>query len=139
MALVRDGASLDARYAEPSVDLATLLASLAEAIPADPSAQQAAARWPLLAWDADERVLTVNTRAVLARFWRTAGWRRLLDERDGFVRDAPVPRSGARAHVGGRVVPGTEAGLNQGVDALVRALDDAIDGLTAGGWAPATH
>jgi hypothetical protein len=139
MALVRDGASLDARYAEPSIDLATLLASLAEAVPADPSARQPAARWPLLAWDAGERVLTVNTRAALTRFWATGGWRRLLDEREGFVRDAPVPRSGARAHVGGRLVPGTEAPLRQGVDALVRALDAAIDELAAGGWEPAAH
>jgi hypothetical protein len=75
---VRDGASLDARYAEPSVDLATLVAGLVEAIPVAPSADRPPARWPLLTWGAGGRVLEVNTRAVLTRFWQTASWRQLL-------------------------------------------------------------
>src|SRR6266542_130728 len=128
MVLVREGASLDARYTEPAIDLATLVTSLGASIrPTSDLATSGSMRAPLLAWDPAERVLRINTWAVLSRFWKQPGWRSLLDEQKGFVRDAPVPRSRLRAHVGGRIVPETESALRRGLEHLIEEIDSAID------------
>jgi hypothetical protein len=61
-----------------------------------------------------------------------------IREQDGFLRDCAVPRSASRAHVGGRVVPGTESSLRQAMDGLVKAIDREIDQLIATGWNPSS-
>src|SRR3954451_1793151 len=128
MALVREGASLDARYSEPSIDLATLAETLSASVaPTKDAGAPPTLRAPLLSWDAADRVLRVNTWAVLSRFWKQPGWKSLLDEQKGFVRDAPVPRSRLRAHVGGRIVPDTESALRRGMDHLIEEVDRSID------------
>ena len=135
MTLAREGASLDARYSEPSVDLATLVDSLgASIVPTSDPAGSPTMRAPLLTWDAGDRVLRINTWAVLSRFWKQPGWKALLDEQKGFVRDAPVPRSRLRAHVGGRIVPHTESELRLGMAQLIAEIDAAIDNLVLHGW-----
>src|SRR5690242_13007270 len=121
MSISRDGASLDAHFAEPAIDLATLIEGLAEAVatPTDPTTPPTAEHWPLLTWDAQEQVLSLNTRAVLARFWQTRAFKQLGS---GFLRNASVPKSRARAHLGGQIVHGTEGRLRAATDKLAQAL-----------------
>lgn len=140
MTHLSDGARLEVRYPEPALDLATLADCLADAVPvpADGSGAQPRQRWSLLRWDAERGVLGINTRAVLQRLTTTPGFRSLKPTDDsGFLRDAPVPRSRARAHLGGRILEGSGGRLRQGLDRLVAHLDAALDDLQASGFDPA--
>src|SRR5262249_39216508 len=62
------------------------------------------------------------------------GWKALLNEEKGFVRDAPVPRSRGRAHVGGKIVPDTESQLRRGIQRLITEIDAIIGQLVAEGF-----
>lgn len=131
MSMTRDGASLDAHFAEPAIDLATLIEGLAEAVsPPDIATRYPAERWPIISWDTRERALGLNTRGVLARFWHTRPVRQLGSR---FLRDAPIPKSRARAHLGGQIVPGTEGRLRIATNRLVRVLDAEIDAAVTRG------
>ncbi|HEV2122624.1 MAG TPA: hypothetical protein VGW38_07605, partial [Chloroflexota bacterium] len=135
MTYTADGASLEVRFVEPSVDLATLATCLAEAVPGhavqtDRQEQPAAL---LLNWDPVERVLSIDTRVVLARMTRTRGFRTLST---GFCRDTTVPRSKARAHLGGHIVDGTDGVLRQALDCLTANVESALDSLIAAGLDP---
>src|SRR5260370_18937757 len=90
-------ASLEVRLAEPSVDLATLVECLADAVslPAAPGTVRPHQRWPLFAWNESPSgaVLTIDTRAVLSRLTTspTAFHRLNPSSAPGFLAVAPCP------------------------------------------------
>jgi hypothetical protein len=127
------GASLEVRRVEPSVDLATLIECLADAVPlpAAPSAVLPHQRWPLFAWTASPSsgVLAVDTRAVLSRLTTSPNaFQRLKPSSGaGFLRDAPVPRRRTQGHIGGRIAEGTGGQVRRAVDRIVDLIDTELD------------
>jgi hypothetical protein len=141
MADAWEGASLEVRYVEPSLDLASLVACLSDAVPATPAPGVGAAHrdareraQPLLAWQPATGVLAINTGGVLARLATSRG--ALGSSHGGFVRDAPVPRVNARAYLGGRIVEGTGGKLQQALDTLVDRIEAEIDAVVGAGLDP---
>lgn len=65
------GASLEVRRSEPSVDLATLVECLADAVPlpGNPGSLKPHQRWPLFTWKPTSTggALEIDTRAVISR------------------------------------------------------------------------
>lgn len=127
------GASLEVRLTEPSVDLATLVECLADAVapPAAPNAVRPHQRWPLFAWSASTcgGVLAIDTRAVLSRLTTSpSAFQRLKPGSGaGFLRDAPVPRRRTNGHLGGRIAEGTGGQLRRAVDRLIGLIDAELD------------
>src|SRR5919205_400814 len=141
-----EGASLEVRYVEPSLDLANLVACLADAVPVRPATAIARAgdrdagdrSRPLLEWRPEVGTLAINTGAVLSRLPAGRRYRALQPGYDGgFVRDAPVPRTNARAYLGGRIVEGSGGALQQAVEALVAGVEAEIDAAITSGFDPA--
>lgn len=128
------GASLEVRRTEPSVDLATLVECLADAVPLPASGSNLLARQQrsLFIWQASPTgaILSIDTRAVLSRLTTTSAFRRLKPGSDtGFLRDAPTPRRRAAAHMGGRIVEGTGGQLHAHVTRLVSLVDAELERL----------
>src|SRR5687768_4447749 len=126
MAAAPEGASLEVRFVEPSLDVASLVACLSDAVPALPSAVDVATHHgaqercrTMMAWEPETGVLAIDTGAVLSRLATTKDYRALQPGHTrGFVRDAPVPRTSARAYLGGRIVEGSGGRLQQALDRL---------------------
>ncbi len=129
MAASTAGALLTAEVPEPSVDLATLVEFLAESLA--PMGAAGPDSWPLLSWSPGERTLGINTFGVLWRLRRPDQARKVLSQ--GFIANAPVPRSSQRAHLGGRLAPQSEGRLRAAVEKLVRGVDGEIARIEAAG------
>lgn len=127
------GASLETRAPEPAVDLASLIEFLAPAVGARPN-ERAPFNWPMLSWSAEERVLGINTLAPLWRFRNDERARKVLGQH--FIANAPIPKSAARAHLGGRITPDSEGRLRTAMERLTRAIDAEIDAAGAAGFDP---
>jgi hypothetical protein len=144
MAAVPEGASLEVRYVEPSLDLATLAACLADAVPPPPHAPPQSARSPardrarsLIEWQPEAGTLVVDTGAALSRLAGTRDYRTLQPGPDGgFIRDAPVPRAKTRAYVGGRIVEGSGGRLQQSLEQMVSRIDAELDRAAEAGCDP---
>src|SRR5437660_10811759 len=107
MAASNAGALLTAQVPEPSVDLAALIEFLADSVA--PTGAAGPDGWPLLSWSPSDSTLGINTFGVLWRLRRPDHPRRVLSQ--GFISNAPVPKSSQRAHLGGRLAPLSEARL----------------------------
>jgi len=122
------GASLEVRRTEPSVDLATVVECLADAVPlpAEESNLLARQRRQLFSWQAsgNRDVLVIDTRAVISRLTTTRAFNRLKPgTHAGFLRDAPTPRRRVAGRIGGRIVEGTGGQLHKEVARLARLVD----------------
>jgi hypothetical protein len=130
------GASAGVRVPEPAVDLAALVQHLAGAIRplslADP--RHPAADRPFITWDAGERVLTMDTHAVLFRLWARAAARQAMR---AFLVDAEVPKTRARAYLGGVIKPGSELALRDATKNLVDGIDGQVEAAMGAGFDPA--
>lgn len=131
--MTSSGASLETRAPEPAVDLAALIDYLAPAVPLQPG-QNGPNGWHLLQWSPNDRVLGINTLAVLWRFRYDKRARDSLGQH--FVSNASTPRSAARAHLGGRLVPDSEGRLQAAIGRLIAAIDSEIDSAVAAGFDP---
>jgi hypothetical protein len=126
------GASLEVRRTEPSVDLATVVECLADAVllPADETNLLARQRRRLFTWQAlaNSYVLAIDTRAVLSRLTTTSAFNRLKPGTDaGFLRDAPTPRRRVAGHIGGRIVEGTGGQLHKEVARLAGLVNAELE------------
>jgi hypothetical protein len=130
------GASAGVRVPEPAVDLASLVQHLAASIrpssTADP--KYPAMEQPFITWAPDGRVLTLDTHAVLFRLWARPAARQAMR---AFLIDADVPKTRARAHLGGAIKPGTELSLHDATRRLVDAIDEQIEAVMKAGFDPA--
>lgn len=119
----RGGSSVTARDCTPSINLATLIKLLAEAVPA---AQQHPDH-PLIR--ADGGRLFVNTRSALAELHRQPGFSSEFAHGDdkGFVRDLTLPPRDTTARVGGRVLPGSAPSMTKSIEKLHEAVRSALD------------
>lgn len=130
------GAFAGVRVPEPAVDLALLVQHLAESLRpraiADPKYPESVL--PFVTWDPAERALILDTGAVLVRLWTSPAARAALR---GFLIDADVPRTHARAHLGGVIRPRSEAALRDATGRLAAAIDEQIDEAVGAGFDPA--
>jgi Skp family chaperone for outer membrane proteins len=117
---IKVGASVAAQNRTPSLDLATTVTLLAQAIPA--SATEGLSALPFVSLEANK--IRVNTRAVLNRFMHAPGFSSAFDpgEQTGFVRDLVMPPNGMTAKVGGRLVSGTQSALSAQLEKLRAAV-----------------
>lgn len=121
---IKVGASVAAQNRTPSLDLATTVALLAQAIPV--STTEGLSALPLFSLEANK--IRVNTRAVLNRFMHAPGFSSAFDPGDqtGFVRDLVMPPNGMTAKVGGRLVSGTQSALSGQLEKLQAAVSATL-------------
>lgn len=131
VSVVNRGASIEATTAQPSIDLASLLQCLAEAI-TPLAAGKPEHSLPLLELDTHTQTLRVLTLGVLARLLAGGGRSRLTPGRGrGFFRAVSAPRGPARGWLGGRLVSGSDRALADRLGQLVAAIDADIDRVCA--------
>jgi hypothetical protein len=134
------GAEIRARSNRPSIDLATLVELVAQAIPTsnntgkpdnpDPGNRQA------LLFDAKKKRLKLCTSAVLLRLFKQQNFLEAFDPREGgFIQDLQMPGYGFCSRIGGYLTEGNAARLPAAVDRLISALDRAIDAALPEGTA----
>lgn len=127
------GAEIQARSSKPSVDLATLIELVAEAIPTstntgEPEEPNPSSRQVFL-FDPQQKRLRLCTSAVLRRLFKQPNFLKTFDPNkgSGFIQDLQMPGFGDRSRIGGHLTQGNAARLPVAVDRLVSALDRAID------------
>jgi len=127
---IKVGASVAAQNRTPSLDLATTVTLLTQAIPA--STAEGLSALPLVTLEANK--LRVNTRAVLNRFMHAPGFSSAFDpgEHTGFVRDLVMPPNGMIAKVGGRLVSGTQSALSGQLENLQAAVSGELSSAIGG-------
>ena len=135
MASPSSGASIGVRVPEPMVDLSPLVQHLAVAIQPWPTPHPKVLETShsFITWDPWERALILDTNAVLRRLWRTG---KALEAMRSFLGDVDVPRSVARAHLGGVIKPGTEAQLRDATRRLALSIDAEIERAVEEGFDP---
>jgi len=126
------GADIQARSPKPSVDLATVIDLLADAISPsnntgkvdepDPKNRQA------FIFDPQKQRLRVCTSAVLRRLFAYKDFQQAFNptQNGGFIKDFSMPAFGNRSKIGGCLVEDNAKRLPAATDKLIAAIDKAL-------------
>ncbi|WP_445627211.1 hypothetical protein [Nostoc sp. DSM 114167] len=128
------GANVDPRSLKPSIDLATVIELLAQAI--DPNSNQANANQlnpkGMQLFEFDEKQnkrLRISTSAVMYRLFAQPQFREALNPAPdrGFIQNLSMPAKGDKSRVGGCLSDGNLTKLPGAVDRLMAAIDQALN------------
>jgi len=127
------GASVHVRGQVPSTDLASLVAFLVEAFPADDEFKDKAhyRRWEVLKFNPDTQRLRLNTYGILRRLLGSKKVQAAFRHGDGsgFLRDLACPDKGFTAKMGGRVFNDDLGGISKHTAQLKRLIAGELDRL----------
>lgn len=127
------GADIQARSPKPSIDLATIVDLLAQAIHPDSNTEQSGNHNPknrqAFVFDAEKKRLRLCTSAVLRRLFSHKNFQEAFHPArgSGFIQNLPMPAYGTRSRIGGCLTEGNAAKLPTALDRLIAAIDQAID------------
>ncbi|MEH1902884.1 MAG: hypothetical protein V7L04_16065 [Nostoc sp.] len=128
------GANVDPRSLKPSIDLATVIELLAQAI--SPSSNQANTDplnprgMELFEFnDKQNKRLRISTSAVMYRLFAQAKFKEAFKPAPGggFIQDLSMPAYGNRSRVGGCLSDGNATKLPGAIDRLMAAIDQALN------------
>ncbi|MEH2362372.1 hypothetical protein [Nostoc sp.] len=127
------GAQVDPRSLKPSVDLATPIELLTQAI--SPSSNQTNTDqlnprgMQLFEFDDKNKRLRIRTSAVMYRLFSQAKFKEAFKpaEGGGFIQNLSMPGRGNRSRVGGCLSDGNATKLPGAIDKLMAAIDQALN------------
>lgn len=128
------GANVDPRSLKPSIDLATVIELLAQAI--DPSSNQANHNqlnpkgMQLFEFDDKQnKRLRISTSAVMYRLFAQPKFKEAFNPAPGggFIQNLSMPAKGNKSRVGGCLSDGNATKLPGAVDRLMAAIDQALN------------
>ncbi|MEH1932372.1 MAG: hypothetical protein V7L14_01290 [Nostoc sp.] len=127
------GAQVDPRSLKPSIDLATLIELLTQAI--SPSSNQAntdqrnPSGMQLFEFDDKNKRLRTRTSAVMYRLFSQPKFKEAFKpaEGGGFIQNLSMPGRGNRSRVGGCLSDGNAKKLPSAIDKLMAAIDQALN------------
>ena len=127
------GAEIQARAPKSSIDLATLVDLIAEALSPNNLPENADKKDPkykgALIFQPEDNRLRLCTSAVLHRLFSQPEFKQAFNptKGDGFIQNLPMPAYGTRSRIGGCLTEGNAAKLPVAIDRLIAAIDQAID------------
>lgn len=124
------GASVRMQGRIPSIDLASLVSLLLQALPAQERTGHALS-WPALRYDPQRKRLVLNTYGVLRRLLASKDFRERFRhaEESGFLRDVMLPPKGFSARTGGRLFNNQLRSVSDSVIKLRRRLAEEMDAM----------
>ncbi|MEH2039816.1 hypothetical protein [Nostoc sp.] len=128
------GANVDPRSLKPSIDLATVIELLAQAI--SPSSNQAnpnqlnpKGMQLFEFYEKENKRLRISTSAVMYRLFFTQQFKEAFKPAPGggFIQNLSMPANGNRSRVGGCLSDGNATKLPGAIDRLMAAIDQALN------------
>ena len=132
------GANVDPRSLKPSIDLATVIELLAQAI--SPNSNQANPKqlnprgMQLFEFDDKQnKRLRISTSAVMYRLFAQPKFREAFNPAPsgGFIQNLSMPAKGNKSRVGGCLSDGNATNLPGAIDRLMAAIDQALNTAVA--------
>uniref|UniRef100_A0ACD5GWK8 Uncharacterized protein n=1 Tax=Desertifilum tharense IPPAS B-1220 TaxID=1781255 RepID=A0ACD5GWK8_9CYAN len=126
------GVDIQPGVPQASIDLATLISLLAQAVPPHPSPNRDPNDpnpylRPALSFDSQTQRLKIATPAILRRLYQNPAFKAAFKpENRGFIQNLTLPSFGNRAWIGGRLVEGNAVQLPRALNPLIAAIDEAI-------------